>query len=518
MVTADWASTNEWVREKHVQSVVVAGMAFSGFEWVSGALAHAGVPTVMASPVAVARCTTHAAKRAVAESLADHQGRAGIVFVYRNPWDTAMASLDSEQPRLVADPGVARRAWHAYHEALVDYVADSGEKVWLVSSDALAADESLLGNLVARSGKHVDAPQPAAGESQVLDTAQVQAPSRAADDPIGVLYRTLYPELTDMLARLAEISVVPIELGEAAATSKPAHVLPGGSLPEGTGIQVVLPCRNDGRFIAEAVASIARSSPEPVELTIVDDGSNDPETLRIMGCLMDVGYQVIRTQGVGLSAARNAGAATSCTTAVLPLDADNVLRAAMFDGLSFITKGAADVVYGPVQYFGMKHHVFRPPALSWSNALPYNTVDACALVRRDLLDQIGGWDPEFRLWEDWDLWVSALEVGARFLPVSEVTLDYCVRPGSLQRSAGADQAIRAETHRQLVYKHRAGLEPWLLDAFIEFDEQRAELKRALARSLAENDLLRRRLDLERHESSPLEHESSPIGYTQRPNT
>jgi len=47
-------------------------------------------------------------------------------------------------------------------------------------------------------------------------------------------------------------------------------------------VAVVIPCRDHGYLIIEAIASVERSIPEPYELIIVDDGSQDPGTVEIM--------------------------------------------------------------------------------------------------------------------------------------------------------------------------------------------------------------------------------------------
>ena len=51
---------------------------------------------------------------------------------------------------------------------------------------------------------------------------------------------------------------------------------------------VVIPCFDDGATIGEAVASV--TAQEPCELVVVDDGSTDPHTLRVLDELAEAGH------------------------------------------------------------------------------------------------------------------------------------------------------------------------------------------------------------------------------------
>ena len=70
-------------------------------------------------------------------------------------------------------------------------------------------------------------------------------------------------------------------------------------------IAVVVPCFNDGATLRETLASI--QEPEEIELVVVDDVSDDPETLRVLAELEAAGTRVLHQENRGLAAARMAG-------------------------------------------------------------------------------------------------------------------------------------------------------------------------------------------------------------------
>jgi hypothetical protein len=270
---------------------------------------------------------------------------------------------------------------------------------------------------------------------------------RTSEHPIAAVYEDVYPTVCALLGELDGLADLPRSHGRSSRAGRAAM---GGTLPAGTGVQVIVPCRDDGDFVVEAIASVddcARRSVDDrgrprVELTVVDDGSTDIETQRILDALRHAGRQVITTPGIGLAAARNVALAASSSAAVIPLDADNRLRMPLIDALGSIEDDRTDIVHGPWQRFGMERTVVEPPAMTLSALVPSNTIDACALISRRLLDQLEGWDPTLEFWEDWDLWLGAVGAAARVERHTAVTFDYLVRPGSLSARPLTDPAAR----------------------------------------------------------------------------
>lgn len=472
--------------------IVIAGMPFSGYEHVRDVLVSAGVPVLAAPASALVRCTPSTVARALDEALAGFSRGDVVVFVYRNPWDSALASLCSGERRLVDDPDVVRQAWQAYHaEVCARFDAGVG-KVFLVSYDAVVRDAAALAALVVQlTGRRE--PDSATPPGASFDpNGELPPAHRGWEDPISHLYRLVYPASTLLLDQLDARAAVPSG-SSAHGNGRLDHVLHGGSLAAGTGVQVIIPCRNDGRFIVEAVASVARTADEPVEMTVVDDGSDDPETLRVLQCLRDAGFQVLAGGGQGICKARNLAISVSSTAAVLPLDADNVLRPALLGALPLIDQEEADVVCGAQSAFGLQSRVYRPPAVTWESMMPHNPVDQCALIRRSLLDAIGGWDPEITWWEDWDMWMSALEQGARFQVLPDITFDYLVRGASRTRTVGMETEARAAAWRAIYRKHREGLADVVIEGFIALDQQRLAEAAARRRWQTHFELLHRQV-------------------------
>jgi glycosyltransferase involved in cell wall biosynthesis len=177
-------------------------------------------------------------------------------------------------------------------------------------------------------------------------------------------------------------------------------------------VAVIVPCYGDGELAAEAVASVREN--EPIELVVVDDGSDDAPTLAALERLESQGVRVLRhEQNRGLSAARNTGLAATSARYVLPLDADDLaighLLRAMADRLD--EEPGAGVCFGDYEEFGTAHHIRAVPARLDPYRLAYtNEYPVSAMFERELLEAVGGWVP-IEAYEDWHMWMTLAERG-----------------------------------------------------------------------------------------------------------
>ncbi len=92
-------------------------------------------------------------------------------------------------------------------------------------------------------------------------------------------------------------------------------------------VSVIIPCYNHGAMLREALASVEEVRNENLlEVIIVDDGSSEAETIRILKEVAEAGYSVVSQPNRRVSAARNTGIRVARGEFILPLDSDNRLR------------------------------------------------------------------------------------------------------------------------------------------------------------------------------------------------
>lgn len=237
------------------------------------------------------------------------------------------------------------------------------------------------------------------------------------------------------------------------------------TLPEAR-FAVIVPCFNDGETLVETVASGREQ--EPCELVVVDDGSTDAGTLRVMEELERDGVHVIHKENGGLASARMAGVAATTSRYVYPIDSDDVLvphgLSALADALDADPGLAAawgdTIVFGTDGSYQLRQ---RPSALDPWRITYYNGLPYSAMFRRDTLLEAGGWQLHGG-YEDWDLWMSLAERGQRGLHVRTPAMRYRIHGSRFWADAmSRHHEIEAELRR----RHTA-----------LFDERRANWRRS----------------------------------------
>ena len=244
-------------------------------------------------------------------------------------------------------------------------------------------------------------------------------------------------------------------------------------------VSIVIPCYNLGEFLGETISSIELArTPNLREVIIVDDGSTDARTLQVLDDLHTRGYAVMRQPNRGVSAARNAGIRSATGRYILPVDSDNrIRRPYLVDAVRLLDADkSVGVVYGDAEYCGDRRGRWRVDEFSLVRLIIHNYIDSCALFRREMWDELGGYDermPYFG-WEDWDLWLRAALKGWRFVHLPKVAFDYRVRSGSLlqqakRHAAAIDEYMFSKTEFATIAPLRAELHRlWIVEQSMEY--------------------------------------------------
>lgn len=205
-------------------------------------------------------------------------------------------------------------------------------------------------------------------------------------------------------------------------------------------VSIVIPCYNQGATLREALASVEQVRNENViDVIIVDDGSSEAETTKVLDELAKTGHCVVSQPHRGFGAARNVGVRLAKGEFILPLDSDNRLRDVYLNDGVFLLKNnpSLGIVYTDVEYFEEKAGRGYVPHFNLLSLIRGNFIDACALFRKKLWEEVGGYDERMPWmgWEDWDFWLRAAYYGASFVHLPRVGFDYRVRNDSLTMKA-----------------------------------------------------------------------------------
>lgn len=205
--------------------------------------------------------------------------------------------------------------------------------------------------------------------------------------------------------------------------------------PDNPKISVIIPCYNLGEYLDEAVDSVFEQTFHDFEIIIVNDGSTDDSTNRLLWNYSRPRTRVIQTENRGPAAARNAGIKLARGTYLCALDADDKLHPEYFEKAAGVLDDNPSVMFVScwLQAFGDEDWVWKQQNCDLVTLLGECTVATPALVRKESVLAVGGYDEDPAQWgnEDWLLWISLVSQGCKGIILPEVLFYYRKRENSL---------------------------------------------------------------------------------------
>lgn len=268
-------------------------------------------------------------------------------------------------------------------------------------------------------------------------------------------------------------------------------------------VSVVIPCCNDGKYLAEAVASVELERHADVEIIIADDGSGDVQTLQILEKLSAQGIRIIHGDHAGPSGARNAAIFEARGRYILPLDADDRIESAYIPSAKALLDEdeTLGVVYCHADLFGEESGAWALPDYSLEKMLIDNVVFITAMFRREDWERVGGFKADMR-WgmEDYDFFLSLLELGRGIRQIPDVYFHYRIRKGSRTVCYKRDFEHVKQAYQRIYERHEA-LYRRYMDTYVQalreevirhrYNHQRLAEKARLLRRLLNNPLFKR---------------------------
>lgn len=207
-------------------------------------------------------------------------------------------------------------------------------------------------------------------------------------------------------------------------------------------VTAIVPTYNCAHFIVETVESVLAQTHSPHEIFVVDDGSTDDTEERLRPFLGRIRY--FRKENGGVATARNVGLDAMTGDAVAFLDSDDVWHPRKLDVQTAVLDANPDIGLLGTSVLDWPHASFAElddEAQPSMTPVPFHRLavqnlftTSSMIVRREVIEKVGRFDPSLFGPEDHDYWIRCLKwTGAANLE-SPLT-GYRTLPGSLGKRA-----------------------------------------------------------------------------------
>ena len=199
-------------------------------------------------------------------------------------------------------------------------------------------------------------------------------------------------------------------------------------------ISIIMPCYNAAPYVAEAIGSVLGQSYGNVQLIVVDDGSSDDssEIVQALAAQHPGRIHLRFSSRQGPYPARNLGLSQAKGAYIAFLDADDWWLPDTLEKLHCaLTEHRADLAYCGWQNVGedVKSAPYVPPEYETEDPVAA-FVRTCpwpihaALIKKELVDRLGGFSERRFSSMDYDFWLRALALTRNIVRVPEVLAFY----------------------------------------------------------------------------------------------
>ncbi|MCJ2541340.1 glycosyltransferase family 2 protein [Thermostichus vulcanus] len=246
-------------------------------------------------------------------------------------------------------------------------------------------------------------------------------------------------------------------------------------------VSVIVPAYNVQQYITEALQSLICQTWQDFEVLIVNDGSTD-STAEVVEtwCQRDPRFHLLSKPNGGLASARNWGIRHAHGELIALLDADDRYLPQKIASHVEILQRHLDVgvVYSASKVIrddgrptwltlsGRPVHSDPLLAMLCKNFIGHGSN---AIFRRELFDQIGGFDESLRSCEDLDFWIKVAEQGShRFYRHPQALCEYRVRPSGLSFNVKKMQECGEQVLQAAFNRSKEKVEPMMPTAYAFF--------------------------------------------------
>ena len=232
-------------------------------------------------------------------------------------------------------------------------------------------------------------------------------------------------------------------------------------------MSVLMSVYNGARYLRIAVDSVLGQTFEDFEFIIVDDGSTD-DSIEILSAYDDPRIRLISNEeNIGLTRSLNIGLEIARGDYVARMDPDDICVPERFERqVEYLDSSRKVGVIGSqmtvINEVGTPLRTFEVPTshsmIVWTLFFKRAFGHPSVMMRKSIVESVGGYDESYRYAQDYGLWIRLLGV-TQFASMPEVLVLYRTHPGTISNH-------RTEIQQGLAHRARQQLISQVLDRAI----------------------------------------------------
>lgn len=211
-------------------------------------------------------------------------------------------------------------------------------------------------------------------------------------------------------------------------------------------VSIIIPCYNNEKYVEEAVNSALNQTYRDIEIVIVNDCSTDNSRdviLNIVSQNNNIKF-IDNPENKGVIFSRNLAIDNCEGDYILPLDADDTIEPTYVERAVYLLDNipSIGIVYCKARLFGAKNEKWELPVFNKETIIFGNQIFCSAVFRKSDFYKAGKYKEYMKDGcEDWDLWLSFIELGLDAYCIDEVLFNYRQYKNSKNRSAFCQRKI-----------------------------------------------------------------------------
>lgn len=209
-------------------------------------------------------------------------------------------------------------------------------------------------------------------------------------------------------------------------------------------VSVVIAFFNGSNFIEKALTSVSQQTIPASEIIVVDDGSNSSESAFLLSIKNTYGFTYVKQQNGGQSKARNLGVSQANSKFICFLDQDDFFLPNHIEDLLDAWRDSDPnlaYTYGDLWRATETGIVISHSCIKSESEHPHKDLQtmikanmfilpSATLIKKEAFDDVGGFDEQFRGYEDDDLFIRIFCAG-----YSQIFIDKAVTVWTLNQAS-----------------------------------------------------------------------------------